>query len=78
MVINPIGVLTTLAVVCSAWTQIKKHRELSQSYALAAQELASVESLITHVNSDSALAKYVIDAEDAISKEHTLWCAKHD
>lgn len=73
---NPIGVLTTLVVVFSAWAQIKKHRELSQSYSLAAQELSVVESLTIHIEDEEALSDYVISAENAISKEHTMWCAK--
>lgn len=73
---NPIGMLTTIVVVFSAWTQLKKHRELSQSYALAAQELSAVESMESHVKDENELSDYVISAENAISKEHTMWCAK--
>jgi hypothetical protein len=53
--------------------QVKKHQDLSQSYALAAQELGSVESLALHVTSDELLSKFVSQAEDVISREHTLW-----
>ena len=75
-VFNPIGIFTTLIVVFAAWNQIKKHRELSQSYTLAAQELTSIESLAIHIKDEEGLSNYVRNAENAISKEHTMWCAK--
>jgi hypothetical protein len=74
--LNPIGVMTTLTAVFCAWVQIKKHRELSQSYALAEQELSSTESLAEHVHTETDLMEYVVNSENAISREHTMWCAK--
>lgn len=73
---NPIGTFATLVVVFSAWIQIKKHRELSQSYTLTAQELSLIESLAIHIKDEEGLSNYVRDAENAISKEHTTWCTK--
>jgi len=73
---NPIGTFTTLVVVFAAWNQTKKHGELSQSYTLATQELTSIESLAIHIKDEEGLSNYVRSAENAISKEHTMWCAK--
>jgi hypothetical protein len=73
---NPIGTFTTLVVVFTAFNQTKKHGELSQSYAIAAQELSSIESLAVHIKNEESLSDYVRDTENAISKEHTMWCAK--
>ena len=73
---NPIGIFTTLVVVFTAWDQTKKHGELSQSYAIAAQELTSIESLAIHIKNEEKLSDYVRDTENAISREHTMWCAK--
>lgn len=75
-VFSPIGFITTLASIFVAWVEMKKFQELSQSYALAAQELASAESLLVHVGDQTSLATYVNDTENAISREHTMWCAK--
>ena len=75
-IFNPIGVITTLAGIFVAWTETKRFRELSQSYTLAAQELASAASLIENVHDQASLAIYVDDTENAISREHTMWCAK--
>lgn len=73
---NPIGTFTTLVVVFTAWNQTKKHGELSQSYTIAAHELISIESLAVHIENEEKLNDYVRDTENAISKEHTMWCAK--
>lgn len=75
-IFNPIGVITTVAGILVAWTETKRFRELSQSYALAAQELASAASLIENVHDQASLGVYVDDTENAISREHTMWCAK--
>ena len=76
-IFNPVGFITTMATIFVAWEEIKKFRDLSQSYALASQELASAASLIQHVNDESSLAVYVHDTEKAvIPREHTMWCAK--
>jgi hypothetical protein len=73
---NPVSVFMTLASMFIAWTQIKRHRELEQSYSLASQDIASAESLMSHVNSDIEFSKYIDDTENAISREHTMWIAK--
>jgi len=75
-IFNPIGTFTTLVVVFTAWNQTKKYGELSQSYAIAAQELTSIESLAVHIKTEEKLSDYVRDTENAISREHTMWCAK--
>ena len=74
--LNPLGLVTTLTAVFCAWVQIKKHRELSQSYALAEQELTSIESLAEHILTEGHLMEYVVNTENAISREHAMWCAK--
>jgi len=76
IIFNPLGTVTTLVAVFCAWVQIKRHSELSQSYAVAEQELTSSESLADHVKTEDDLREYVINTEGAISREHTMWCAK--
>ncbi len=73
---NPVGVITTLTAIFCAWVQIKNYREQSQSYAMAEQELTSIESLINDVSTDNAFSDHVVNTEGAISREHTMWCAK--
>jgi hypothetical protein len=73
---NLAGVFSALVAAFLAWTQVKRHKELAQSYRVAAQELGMVAELAIHVKEKDDLCKFVSDAEDAISKEHTLWIAK--
>ncbi len=76
--INPIPIVTTYASAIAAWTQMKRHNELAQSYALAAQELEELEAVATNQISGNAFTQLVEQAENSISREHTLWCARRD
>jgi hypothetical protein len=68
----------TYASAIAAWTQMKRHNELAQSYALAAQELEELEAVATNQISGNAFTQLVEQAENSISREHTLWCARRD
>lgn len=59
----------------TAWLQTKQHRTLATAYTVTALELASVRSKIIHQNAEADWAKFVNDAEEAFSREHTLWKA---
>ncbi|BDA70765.1 membrane protein [Calothrix sp. PCC 7716] len=74
--VNGTGFFAGLATAFLSWLQVKRHQDLSQSYALAAQELGSIESLGRYVTSDESLSNFVSQAEEAISREHTLWVVK--
>lgn len=76
-IFNPLGFITTLTGIFLAWVQINKYQELKQTYAVAAQELSLIECQIRNVQSEDRLIERVRDAEDAISREHTMWCAKN-
>lgn len=74
--INPVPILMTLAAAFVAWTQARRHEELTQSYDLAAQELSALEGLYPHVSDPKTFQAFVSHVEDAISREHTLWRAR--
>ncbi|WP_082505271.1 DUF4231 domain-containing protein [Deinococcus sp. Leaf326] len=76
--ISIIGVLTTLVSCIVAWVQLKKYQELSNSYGLAAQELASIFGQGTRITQEDQFGIFVSDAENAISREHTMWSARRD
>lgn len=78
MKINAAGLFTTLASSLIAWMQLKQYSTLAQSYAVTAIELGLIHDEATHVTSDAELAAFVADAENAISREHTLWVARRD
>ncbi|MDJ0734729.1 MAG: DUF4231 domain-containing protein [Nostocaceae cyanobacterium] len=76
--VNGTGFFAGLATAFLSWLQIKRHQDLSQSYALAAQELGFIESLGHHITLDEKLSNFVAQAEKAISREHTLWIVKRN
>jgi SMODS and SLOG-associating 2TM effector domain 3/SMODS and SLOG-associating 2TM effector domain 1 len=74
--VNLLGVAATGAAALGLWLQVKQHQVLAHAYAVTAQELSSVRSLIQWQESESEWSGFVDDAEHAISREHTLWRAK--
>jgi hypothetical protein len=72
------GLLTSLASALIAWLQFRQHKELVQSYSIAELELGLIQEQARYVTSDRELSNFVIDAENAISREHTLWIARRD
>jgi SMODS and SLOG-associating 2TM effector domain 3/SMODS and SLOG-associating 2TM effector domain 1 len=73
-----VSLFTTLAATFVAWTQTKRHEELKQSYALAAQELSDLEALEPHVSDPKSFQAFVTQVEEAISREHTMWRARRN
>lgn len=76
--VDLIPILVTLVAVFVAWSQIRRHDELTQGYFLAAQELGSLESLAPHVQETEKLEEFVLQTENTISREHTMWCARRE
>ena len=70
------GVFTTLATAFMAWTKMRRNEELAQSYGLATQELIFIYEQASQVNTEEELSSYVINSENAISREHTMWLAR--
>lgn len=71
-----VGVLAAIAAAFIAWLQMKRHQELIQSYSVAAHELSLIMARGEHIDSEKEFALFVIDSENAMSREHTLWLAK--
>ncbi len=70
------GVLTTIAAVIIAWSQVNKFRELAQSYSLVLQNLRRISSTYIHVRTNNAFSDYVDQIEGVVSKEHEMWLAR--
>lgn len=73
---NLVGLFTTIASSAMSWLQLKQHQELKQAYTTATQELNFIVTLADKVLNDDDLSKFVLDSENAISREHTLWLAQ--
>lgn len=71
--------IETVAVAASGvltWLQAKKHNELSSSYSLTAHEIMLIKSETTRTNTESELSEYIMNCENAFSREHTQWVAR--
>jgi hypothetical protein len=75
---NPISFFSALAAALLAWVQVKRYQELAQSYGQAAHELGLILAQAEYITTDDALSIFVADAENAISREHTMWTARRD
>lgn len=68
--------LAAIAGVLVGWREVKQYGQLAHAYSLAAQELGLIEAQATYVATDDEFAAFVADAEQAISREHTMWAAR--
>ncbi|SDX74758.1 Protein of unknown function [Lutibacter oricola] len=73
---NFVGLFTTVASSSISWLQLKQYQELKQAYTTASQELNFIVSLSEKVKTEDELSKFILDSENAISREHTLWVAQ--
>lgn len=76
--IHATGIFTTVATSLLAWTQMRQNEQLAQSYGLASQELSLILEKAVQVKTDEELITYVINSENAISREHTMWVARRN
>lgn len=74
--LNIVGLLTTIASSAISWLQIKQHQEQKQAYTTASEELNFIKELSYKVSTEEQLSKFILDSENAISREHTLWLAQ--
>jgi hypothetical protein len=70
------SVLASIAGVLVGWREVKQYGQLSNTYSLAAHELGLIEAQAAHVATEDEFAAFVADAEQAISREHTMWAAR--
>lgn len=74
----PTDFFVTAAAGLLSWIQAKRFQELSASYALAAHEISLIREQSGQPMTDEELSKFVGDAENAFSREHTQWIARKD
>lgn len=72
--IDLLGLVAAMVATATAWSQAKQYSNLATAYGIAAQELASVKGELDMVPEDK-WAAFVGSAEEAVSREHTLWRA---
>lgn len=74
--VDLLGVFAAGASSAIAWNQLNQHRNLVTAYAVTAREISIIRDRVDDVPEDE-WAAFVSDSEDAISREHTLWLARH-
>lgn len=67
------GLAGALVASAAAWLETKQHASLASAYAVAAQELGRIRSLLPSITEEDDWARFVAESEEAISREHTLW-----
>lgn len=70
------SVLAVGVAAGGAWIEVKQFDTLASAYALTATELALVRSAAQQVDDEGSWSAYVNSAEQAISREHTMWLAR--
>lgn len=68
------GIIAAVVASGAAWLAIKQHSQLTSAYRVAAVELALQEEVLGSVT-EREWSQAVADAEEAISREHTMWLA---
>ncbi|MFE3550315.1 DUF4231 domain-containing protein [Streptomyces kronopolitis] len=69
------GVLAALLGAGSAWFAVRQYEALARAYKFAANDLSTVYARLQSVEEEDAWAHESADAEEAISREHTMWRA---
>lgn len=77
-IVLPVEFVLTVISVVFTWLQTKKYRELENSYALTAHEIGFISTQIDDIDSEVKLSEYVMNSENAFSREHTQWIARKD
>ncbi|MBP3944559.1 DUF4231 domain-containing protein [Sphingobacteriaceae bacterium WQ 2009] len=73
---NMVGLFSTISASGFSWLQLKKYQENKEAYTTATSELNLIKEEANRYNTDTEFAKYVLDSENAMSREHTMWLAQ--
>ncbi len=70
-----LGLTAALVAAGASWVQLKQHHNLVTAYSVAQHELSLIAEEVPTYSKESEWADFVANAEEAISREHTLWRA---
>lgn len=74
----PTDIFVVAAGGIVTWVQLKRFQEVATAYALTAHEIGIIRGMLAESDSDIEFSVFIRDAENAFSREHTQWAAKHD
>jgi hypothetical protein len=72
--LNNIMVFLATSIICIM--EMNKYKELYQSYAFTKQELNIIKTKLAIITNEVEFKQFVTEAEQAISREHTMWLAR--
>lgn len=70
------GAVAAAIAAAGAWIEVKQYDNLASAYSLTAAELSFVRATGDSISDEEKWSDYVISAEQAISREHTMWMAR--
>ena len=73
--VDLLGLASAVVAGGAAWVQAKQHQTLANAYAVTSQELSTISGQVDWASTEQEWAHFVDQAEEAISREHTLWRA---
>ncbi|WP_078532688.1 DUF4231 domain-containing protein [Streptomyces hokutonensis] len=69
------GIMAGMVGAGAAWFAVRQYESLARAYTFAATELTIVHGRLQRARDEMTWAQEVADAEEAISREHTMWRA---
>uniref|UniRef100_UPI0018ED8136 DUF4231 domain-containing protein n=1 Tax=Pedobacter sp. ASV12 TaxID=2795120 RepID=UPI0018ED8136 len=73
---NLVGLFSTISASGFSWLQLKKYQENKQAYTTATSELNLIKAEVNIQVTEQQFSKFVLDSENAMSREHTMWLAQ--
>lgn len=78
MELDLIGLFGAVVAAMVAWSEMRQNSTLASAYSVAAQELSDVMTRASRAMSEDEWSGFAANAEEAISREHTMWAASRD
>ncbi|MEU7083780.1 DUF4231 domain-containing protein [Streptomyces achromogenes] len=69
------GIVAAALGAGSAWFAARQHESLGRAYTFAANDLSTIYARLQGIVTEADWAREVANAEEAISREHTMWRA---
>ena len=74
----PSEIFVVSAGATLTWIQVKRFQEVSAAYGITAHEVGIIRGELESVFQEKDFAQFIIDSENAFSREHTQWLARKD
>lgn len=73
----PTELISAIVAAILSWMEAKKYNELSCAYSLAVNDISIINAnMLEGEVTDREISEYVINSENAFSREHTQWIAR--